>query len=118
MDPSLYMITSQVLNMHFCLAKGPGSGLFPSGDVDLEGAAMSPLQRMASITNSLVSQPSMPGQCSQNRPRASLPPITQQQFDRFSHLNTDEVVRRVSSYFYLLHYQSTCLYNLHCFFLG
>merc|ERR1719438_120522 len=51
---------------------------------------------MASITNSLVSQPPMPGQPPINRPnRASLPPITQQQFDRFSHLNTDEVVRRV-----------------------
>ena len=38
----------------------------------------------------------MPGQQQMNRPnRAALPPITQQQFDRFSHLNTDEVVRRV-----------------------
>jgi homeobox protein cut-like len=38
----------------------------------------------------------MPGQGQMNRPnRAALPPITQQQFDRFSHLNTDEVVRRV-----------------------
>ena len=76
--------------------KGPGSGLFPPGDVDLAGS-LSPLQRMASITNSLVSQPQMPGQGQMNRPnRAALPPITQQQFDRFSHLNTDEVVRRVS----------------------
>jgi len=64
--------------------------------MDLVGS-LSPLQRMASITNSLVSQPSLPGQPnSANRPnRACLPPITQQQFDRFSHLNTDEVVRRV-----------------------
>ena len=80
----------------FFLGKGPGSGLFPPGDVDLVGS-LSPLQRMASITNSLVSQPQMPGQGQMNRPnRAALPPITQQQFDRFSHLNTDEVVRRVS----------------------
>merc|ERR550532_1093074 len=77
------------------LGKGPGSGLFPPADVDLVGS-LSPLQRMASITNSLVSQPNMPGQNQMNRPnRAALPPITQQQFDRFSHLNTDEVVRRV-----------------------
>jgi hypothetical protein len=80
----------------YFLGKGPGSGLFPPGDVDLVGS-LSPLQRMASITNSLVSQPQMPGQGQMNRPnRAALPPITQQQFDRFSHLNTDEVVRRVS----------------------
>ena len=37
-----------------------------------------------------------------NRPmRAILPPITQQQFDQFSHLNTDETVRRVSSIYSL-----------------
>ena len=84
------------IQIHFLGIKGPGSGLFPPGDVDLAGS-LSPLQRMASITNSLVSQPQMPGQGQMNRPnRAALPPITQQQFDRFSHLNTDEVVRRVS----------------------
>ena len=71
--------------------------------MDLVGS-LSPLQRMASITNSLVSQPSLPGQPNTaNRPnRACLPPITQQQFDRFSHLNTDEVVRRVSLFFLYL----------------
>lgn len=80
------------------LGKGPGSGLFPPGDVDLVGS-LSPLQRMASITNSLVTQSPMPGSPQMNRPsRASLPPITQQQFDRFSHLNTDEVVRRVCNF--------------------
>ena len=60
--------------------------------------SLSPLQRMASITNSLVTHPPLqggPGHA--NRPmRAVLPPITQQQFDLFSHLNTDETVRRVS----------------------
>ena len=30
--------------------KGPGSGLFPPGDVDLAGS-LSPLQRIESITN-------------------------------------------------------------------
>ena len=83
--------------VHLQIGKGPGSGLFPAVDGDIVGS-LSPLQRMASITNSLVSQPPMPGQPPINRPnRASLPPITQQQFDRFSHLNTDEVVRRVRS---------------------
>ena len=51
---------------------------------------------MASITNSLVTQPPLSGGNHGNRPmRAILPPITQQQFDQFSHLNTDETVRRV-----------------------
>ncbi|XP_040579143.2 LOW QUALITY PROTEIN: homeobox protein cut [Lepeophtheirus salmonis] len=60
-------------------------------------AALSPLQRMASITNSLVTQPPQTASsCGNSRPnRAILPPITQQQFDRFSHLNTDDTVRRI-----------------------
>ena len=83
--------------------------------MDLVGS-LSPLQRMASITNSLVSQPSLPGQPnSANRPnRACLPPITQQQFDRFSHLNTDEVVRRVSLFFLIFRQaitNSRCTHN-------
>jgi homeobox protein cut-like len=83
--------------------KGPGSKLFPPpplqhiGGDDLTGS-LSPLQRMASITNSLVSQPNLSSQSGQphRTHRAILPPITQQQFDRFQHLNTDDVVRRVS----------------------
>ena len=65
------------------------------------GTSLSPLQRMASITNSLVSHPHLPGMGAGahggNRPnKPCLPPITQQQFDKFQHLNTDETVRRVS----------------------
>ena len=47
-------------------------------------ATGSPLQRMASITNSLVtSPPSVSFGCPSNRSnRTALPPITQQQFDR------------------------------------
>ena len=90
----------------FFSVKGPGSTLFPSGGppgtpediaAAASGVSLSPLQRMASITNSLVTQNSMAGGGGHgNRPlRAVLPPITQQQFDQFSHLNTDETVRRV-----------------------
>ena len=65
------------------------------------GTSLSPLQRMASITNSLVSHPHLPGMGSgahgSSRAKPCLPPITQQQFDRFQHLNTDDTVRRVSS---------------------
>lgn len=62
-------------------------------------AAASPLQRMASITNSLISQPSTPTHHSANqRPlKAVLPPITQQQFDMYNNLNTEDIVKRVSS---------------------
>merc|ERR1719204_385155 len=51
---------------------------------------------MASITNALVSQPSQVNFGTPNRPNLKnvLPPITQQQFDRYNHLNTDETVRR------------------------
>lgn len=61
-------------------------------------AAVSPLQRMASITNSLISQQaSAPTHTTQSpRPlKAVLPPITQQQFDQFNNLNTEEIVRKV-----------------------
>ena len=54
---------------------------------------------MASITNSLVTHPVLPngqGGMGTRNHKAVLPPITQQQFDKFQHLNTDEVVRRVS----------------------
>lgn len=62
-------------------------------------AAASPLQRMASITNSLISQPSTPTHHSSNqRPlKAVLPPITQQQFDMYNNLNTEDIVKRVSA---------------------
>ncbi|XP_065170333.1 homeobox protein cut isoform X3 [Atheta coriaria] len=57
----------------------------------------SPLQRMASITNSLISQPaSQPHHNSSQRPlKAVLPPITQQQFDMYNNLNTEDIVKKV-----------------------
>lgn len=60
-------------------------------------AAASPLQRMASITNSLISQPPNPPHHAppQRSMKAVLPPITQQQFDLFNNLNTEEIVKRV-----------------------
>lgn len=60
-------------------------------------AAASPLQRMASITNSLISQPpSQPHHTPNQRPlKAVLPPITQQQFDIYNNLNTEEIVKKV-----------------------
>lgn len=60
-------------------------------------AAASPLQRMASITNSLISQPpSQPHHTTNQRPlKAVLPPITQQQFDLYNNLNTEDIVKKV-----------------------
>ena len=81
---------------------GPGGQHHQPGDaaghVSQAATAGSPLQRMASITNSLVTTPpSVAFGCSPNRAnfKTALPPITQQQFDRYSHLNTDDVVRRI-----------------------
>nr|XP_022900174.1 homeobox protein cut isoform X2 [Onthophagus taurus] len=68
------------------------------GDVDFGTAASaSPLQRMASITNSLISQPpSQPHPTTNQRPlKAVLPPITQQQFDMYNNLNTEDIVKKV-----------------------
>jgi homeobox protein cut-like len=71
-----------------------------SGDInsveDLSSAA-SPLQRMQSITNSLLSQSAIPSVPSTpNRPaKAVLPPITQQQFDQYNNLNTEDIVKKV-----------------------
>ncbi|XP_062558226.1 homeobox protein cut isoform X7 [Armigeres subalbatus] len=66
----------------------------PSEDMSV---TVSPLQRMASITNSLITQPPVtPHHSSQQRPlKAILPPITQQQFDMYNNLNTEDIVRRV-----------------------
>ncbi|XP_062699336.1 homeobox protein cut isoform X4 [Aedes albopictus] len=66
----------------------------PSEDMSV---TVSPLQRMASITNSLITQPPVtPHHSSQQRPlKAILPPITQQQFDLYNNLNTEDIVRRV-----------------------
>lgn len=58
----------------------------------------SPLQRMQSITNSLISPPSLPSVLPPNNQRsmrAVLPPITQQQFDQYNNLNTEDIVKQV-----------------------
>ena len=69
-------------------AGGPGGG---SGDA-------SPLQGMASITNSLTTQPlHAPYRPAQRSYKAVLPPITQEQFDRYENLNTEDLVKRVSA---------------------
>ncbi|KAJ4445329.1 hypothetical protein ANN_07134 [Periplaneta americana] len=69
----------------------------PADEFSGGAAAASPLQRMASITNSLISQPSTPTHHSPSqRPlKAVLPPITQQQFDMFNNLNTEDIVKKV-----------------------
>ncbi|XP_059622161.1 homeobox protein cut isoform X3 [Phlebotomus argentipes] len=76
-----------------------GNSILPPAITPTEdfSAAASPLQRMASITNSLITQPPVtPHHSTPQRPlKAVLPPITQQQFDMFNNLNTEDIVRRV-----------------------
>lgn len=69
----------------------------PTSEDFTGSAAASPLQRMASITNSLISQPpSQPHHSTPQRPlKAILPPITQQQFDLYNNLNTEDIVKKV-----------------------
>ncbi|XP_067138284.1 homeobox protein cut-like 1 isoform X4 [Centruroides vittatus] len=68
----------------------------PAGGEDLTSSA-SPLQRMQSITNSLLSQSSVPNLPTppQRPAKAVLPPITQQQFDQYNNLNTEDIVKKV-----------------------
>ncbi|KAG0721791.1 hypothetical protein GWK47_045742 [Chionoecetes opilio] len=68
-----------------------------SSGEDLSVSA-SPLQRMASITNSLMTGPPISSNpnVSQKPLKAILPPITQQQFDQYSSLNTEDIVKKVS----------------------
>ncbi|XP_013416515.1 homeobox protein cut-like 1 isoform X2 [Lingula anatina] len=56
--------------------------------------AMSPLQRMQSIANSL-SLNAQAHNLPQKPLRPVLPPITQEEFDKYSNLNTDELVKKV-----------------------
>ena len=74
-----------------------GSG-GPSSGVTGAGGVASPLQRIASITNSLMSQPANPTlpQVTQRPMKAILPPITQQQFDTYQNLNTEDIVKKVN----------------------
>ncbi len=75
---------------------GPGSCSGPAGGSN--AGVASPLQRIASITNSLMSQPSNPTmpQVTQRPMKAILPPITQQQFDTYQNLNTEDIVKKVN----------------------
>ena len=55
---------------------------------------LSPLQRMQNIANSLTSRPQM-GVSNSKPLRAVLPPITQEEFDQYANMNTDELVKKV-----------------------
>ncbi|XP_013783735.1 homeobox protein cut-like, partial [Limulus polyphemus] len=71
----------------------------PNSDEDLSTSA-SPLQQMQSITNSLLSQSSLTSISNnpQKPTKAILPPITQQQFDQYNNLNTEEIVKNVKEH--------------------
>ncbi|XP_022241311.1 homeobox protein cut-like isoform X1 [Limulus polyphemus] len=68
----------------------------PNSGEDLSSSA-SPLQQMQSITNSLLTQSSLTtvSTTPQRPTKAILPPITQQQFDLYNNLNTEEIVKNV-----------------------
>ena len=77
-------------------SKTSSPGATPSGPDDL-ATSVSPLQRMQSITNSLLSQSSLPSLPNppQRPAKAVLPPITQQQFDQYNNVNTEDIVKKV-----------------------
>ena len=66
----------------------PIAGVIPTPE------SMSPLQRMQSIANSLMAKNN--AQVANQRPlRAVLPPITQEEFDSYSNINTDDLVKKI-----------------------
>lgn len=82
----------------------PGGGVLALSEASAPGGVAedlgsSPLQRMQSITNSLLSQTSTPAMpaSNQRQAKAVLPPITQQQFDQYNNLNTEDIVKKVRS---------------------
>lgn len=100
--PKLEPGTQPSANTSSSTASSPlGNAILPPAMTPTEdytgSAAASPLQRMASITNSLISQPpTQPHHTTSQRPlKAVLPPITQQQFDVYNNLNTEEIVKKV-----------------------
>uniref|UniRef100_A0A2C9JTS8 DNA-binding protein SATB n=1 Tax=Biomphalaria glabrata TaxID=6526 RepID=A0A2C9JTS8_BIOGL len=67
---------------------GPRYGSVPPAE------CLSPLQRMQNIANSLTTRP--PAGMPNTKPlRAVLPPITQEEFDRYANMNTDDLVKKV-----------------------
>lgn len=56
--------------------------------------SLSPLQRMQHIANSLMSRPQL-GNPTVKPLRAVLPPISQDQFDKYANMDTDELVKKV-----------------------
>ena len=55
---------------------------------------VSPLQQMQHIANSLMTHPHIGPPC--NKPlKAVLPPITQEEFDQYSNVNTEDLVKQV-----------------------
>jgi len=75
---------------------------------DLSGVVSSPLQRIQSITNSLLIShpnastspnrafgPNSNNSAAAGQSKAILPPITQNQFDLYNNLNTEDIVKKV-----------------------
>lgn len=55
---------------------------------------VSPLQRMQNIANSLMSRPHL-GMAAAKPLRAVLPAITQEQFDKYANISTDDLVKQI-----------------------
>jgi hypothetical protein len=84
---------------------GPPPPLIPFSPQSAPSCNTNPLHQMVSITNALTalpphSSPTSPLSFRNNGSRPTnkvvLPPISQQQFDKYSHINTDLLVRKVS----------------------
>ena len=66
----------------------------PQTPTQISADGVSPLQRMQHIANSLMTHPHIGPPC--NKPlKAVLPPITQEEFDQYTNMNTEDLVKQV-----------------------
>ena len=103
-SPVLGNAVSSIGSLMSTASNSIGDDSSPVSSSQLVVTTASPLQRMASITNSLVTGPPLSAThgLSQKPMKAVLPPITQQQFDMYSNINTEEIVKRVSTITFFL----------------
>jgi homeobox protein cut-like len=72
----------------------PQTPTTPGTPLGGNGEAMSPLQRMQNIANSLTSRPHL-GVAASKPLKSVLPPITQEEFDMYANINTEDLVKKV-----------------------
>ena len=88
---SAFFLVKPKMNGHDNMAENHRAFGQPFGQ---QNECVSPLQRMQNIANSLMARPHM-GVANAKPLKAVLPPITQDQFDKYTNMNTDDLVKKI-----------------------